>query len=65
MSLEYLVQKCDTSSNLVAQLSVLLKFIINNRHNWWPTAAIPVSELFHVTNVGVDSYGDIRQPAEM
>ena len=44
---------------------MLLKFIINNRHNWWPTAAIPVSELFHVTNVGVDSYGDILQPAEM
>ena len=53
-SLGYLVQKCGTFFNLVAQFSVL-KFIINKCHNYCPTAAISVFELFHVMNVEVDS----------
>ena len=31
------------------------KFVVNKCHNWQPTAAISVSELFQATNVGFDS----------
>ena len=52
-SLEYLVQKCGTFSNLVAQHSVL-----NSQYTNVTTGVLQrqyVLELFHVMNVGVDS----------
>ena len=44
-SLEYLVQKRGTFSDLVAQLSVPNSYI-NKCHNRWPTAAISVLSCF-------------------